>query len=145
MLVYTRDDIDGGGISLCAAILLAIVANGWLYSPLYRVATPYSGVPVVTLHRHVWEQHILVNHPDLNGREEWVVSTLQKPTAVCGGTTNPFHIGFVNQAITSRRSRSPFTIFVHPLKRMVVSAAYRNDFRDLTSHTLLWVPARDDA
>lgn len=62
-----------------------ILANS--YIPIATIVTPYSGARVVTLHQEVWERHILIQHPDLAGREEWVIQTLTTPTGVCVGTS----------------------------------------------------------
>jgi hypothetical protein len=61
------------------------------HEPPLTIPTPYSGIPEVTLHRHVWERHIVKNHPDLAGKEDWIIGTLARPTAVCLGTTDRSH------------------------------------------------------
>lgn len=109
-------------------------------TPIFTISTPYSGASMVTLHKHVWEKHILPYRPFLHGRQEWISHTLASPTVVCAGTTNPQHVASVNSNIISAGSNSPFAVFVHPVNQMVVSAGYRRDFRDLTSHTVLWLP-----
>lgn len=108
--------------------------------PLFRVATPFSGLPLVTLFSDTWHLHSLPNRPYLIGREDWISATVSSPSAVCGGTTNPGYLAFVNQTITSPGRGSPLVAFADPLDQVVVTAGYRLDFRNLSLHWILWVP-----
>ena len=56
--------------------------------------------------------------------------------------TNPGYLAFVTNAIVSPGQRSPFVVFVHPTRGIVVSAGFRKDFRDLTQHHVRWTPPR---
>ena len=107
---------------------------------LLTTATPFPGLPLVTLFSDTWRDHILPNRPSLMERENWISATLSSPSAVCAGTTNPGYLAFVNRTIVSSGSGSPLVVFVDPVDRVVVSAGYRIDFRDLGRHRVLWVP-----
>ena len=107
---------------------------------LLTIATPFPGLPLVTLFSDTWRDHILPNRPYLTGREDWISATLSSPSAVCAGSTNPSYLAFVNRTIVSARSGSPLVVFVDPLDQVVVSAGYRIDFHDLSQHRILWVP-----
>ena len=107
---------------------------------MFTVATPFWGLPFVTLLWDTWHQHILPNRPYLLGREDWISATVSSPSAICSGTTNPGYVAFVNQTITSPRRGSPLVVFADPLDQVVASAGYRIDFRDLNLHRILWVP-----
>jgi hypothetical protein len=74
------------------------------------------------------------------GREDWISATVSSPSAVCAGTTNPGYLAFVNRTIVSPASASLLVVFADPVDRVVVSAGYRIDFRDLGPHRILWVP-----
>ncbi len=106
---------------------------------LFTVATPFPGLPSVTLFSDTWHHHILPNRPYLIGREDWIWATVSSPSAVCAGTTNPGYLAFVNQTITSPGRGSPLVVFVDPLDQVVATAGFRIDFRDLGTHRILWV------
>ena len=107
---------------------------------LFTVATPYPALPNVTLFADTWQNHIVPQRPYLLGHADWLSGTLAAPSAVCAGTTNPGYLAFVSGAIVSSGRRSPFVVFVDPIDRIVVTAGYRIDYRDLGAHTVLWVP-----
>jgi hypothetical protein len=72
-----------------------------------------------------------------------VTETLGAPSIVCAGTTNPNYLAFVNTAVISPGSGSPFVVFVDPSaipQPALASFGYRRDFRDLTGHKVLWLP-----
>jgi hypothetical protein len=109
-------------------------------TPLFTIGTPYPGASMVTLYHHTWEQHILPHRPELAGNEVWLRTTLSEPSIICAGTTNPAHVAFLNLSIVSPGGQSPLAVFVNPANKMVVSAGYRRDFRNLEQHRVLWVP-----
>jgi hypothetical protein len=72
-----------------------------------------------------------------------VIGTLGAPSVVCAGTSNPNYLAFINTGVTSPGSGSPFVVFVDPYASplpALASFGYRRDFRDLTGHTVLWLP-----
>ena len=76
-----------------------------------------------------------------DGWESNVSMTLQNPSFVCVGTTNPGYLSFINHEISSPRGGSPFVVFVDPESSpapVVASFGYRRDFKDMANHTILW-------
>src|ERR1700730_3337783 len=93
--------------------------------------TPYSGAPQVSLLQQTWSEH-LQYHPELEGLEQTVQSTLSAPSLVCAGTSDQRNVVFVNQNVTSSHSRSPFVVIVNPEAALVDSMGYRQGFRKVS-------------
>jgi hypothetical protein len=77
------------------------------------------------------------------GLQQMTIETLNSPSVVVSGTTNPGYVAFINQRKVSPGSSSPFVVFVDPTgkpKPAVASLGYRRDFKDVQGHKVLWLP-----
>ena len=110
--------------------------------PLFIVTTPYEATPEVVCYVDTYQFHLQLERrlPDMLQIAE---ESLQSPQAVVAGTSNPNYVAFVNQEVTSPTSRNPFVVFVDPHAEPMAAVAswgYRRDFKDLSEHTVLWLP-----
>jgi hypothetical protein len=113
--------------------------------PRFVAFTPYSGAQRVVCYEDAWKGKFVPNQR-VPADATVVVKSLEAPTAVCLGTTNPTYFAFVNQSETSATSNNPFVVFVDPSANpmpTVVSMGYRRDFSDLSKHTVLWLPGKN--
>jgi hypothetical protein len=56
--------------------------------------TPCGTIPKVTLFADTWNGHVLLRHPEMNGKLQDVKAALQSPSYVCGLPSHNF--AFVN-------------------------------------------------
>jgi hypothetical protein len=109
--------------------------------PIFVVTTPYSGVQSVVCYHDTWHIHLAPAGRLFPGAREATIQTLEEPSAVCLGTTNPEYLAFVNQNIASSGNRKPFVVIVDPKGNplpAVASIGFRRDFANLSPHTILW-------
>jgi hypothetical protein len=110
---------------------------------LFTVQTPYQGASTVVCYRDTWEQHVAFSRTQTPGIQLSVMKTLQAPSIVCEGTSNPNYIAFVNTVVTSPGSGSPLVVFVDPHAKpdpRFATFSFRRDFRNLSSFSVLWSP-----
>lgn len=107
---------------------------------LFVVETPYEAAPQVVCYVDTLESHIASDRQKLASAAKL---SLTAPSAVVTGTTNPEYIAYVNQGDISSGAGSPFVVFVDPAAEPLPAVAtwgYRRDFKDLSKHTVLWLP-----
>ena len=117
-------------------------------TPAFVVPTPFPDTPQVVCYNDTWSKHIPVGRRTDPGTLQYVTNTLTTPSAVCVGTTNPAYIVFVNHALVSPGSGSPFVVVVDPQGKpmpALASFSYRRQFKDLNEHSVLWLPSRQIA
>jgi hypothetical protein len=111
---------------------------------LFTVATPLQSAQTVVCYHDTWEIHLPATRRDLG--TQIVMDTLSAPTVILQGTTNQGYVVFLNQALTSASSKSPFAVIVDPEGNplpAVASFGFRRDFTDLSGHSVLWLPPAD--
>ncbi len=109
--------------------------------PYFTVSTPAPMASKVVCYEDTWNFHVPQVRRDIGATV--VQETLASPHVILQGTTNPSHIVYINQNITSPRSQSPLAVIVDPTGNpmpAVASFGYRQDFKDLSRHTVLWLP-----
>lgn len=112
-------------------------------TPAFVATTPYASVSQVVCYDDTWTTHIPSIRRSSPDVMQIVTTTLQAPSVIVAGTTNPTYLAFVNQEVISERTGSPFVVFVDPSANpmpALASFSYRKDFRDLTRHLVLWQP-----
>lgn len=103
---------------------------------LFVAATPVPSLPRVVLFSDTWNNHILMGHPEMAGKEGEVHTILTQPTLVCSSASDATRAIFMNSAITSARG-SPLTVVVDH-NAAVVCTAYYN--RNHVPGVILWAP-----
>lgn len=108
----------------------------------FVVTTPFPGATTVVCYQDTWTNKLVQRVPASS--PTIVQETLQAPTAVVIGTTNPGYVAFVSNNHLSPGASSPFVVLVDPQGNplpAVASVGHRRDFKDLQQHTVLWPPA----
>jgi len=114
-----------------------------LRQPLFVVQTPYPATPKVVCFKDTWERKFVPAGRVQQDTKRIVISTLEKPSAICLGTSNPGYLAFVNASDVSQGSGHPYVVFVDPnanLLPTVASIGPRREYKDLKEHTILWLP-----
>jgi hypothetical protein len=109
--------------------------------PFLVITTPLPGLPTVTLYRDTWFNKITRYHPEMVGKEEAVRLVVASPTAVCRGSSNPEYRVFLNNSVRSSGGSSPLTVYVDPLRRVIVSAYYNRSFARIMGDQVIWQPS----
>jgi hypothetical protein len=107
---------------------------------LSQIETPYFGGRGVILYDETFNEHIPIDRRTPEA-VTFVSQTLQKPSFICQGTTNPGYLSFVNHEISSLGNGSPYVVFVDPEADQaptVASFGFRRDFKSMENHTILW-------
>lgn len=71
---------------------------------------------------------------------EIVISTLESPTVILQGTTEPGYVIYLNQEFTSPRN-SPLAVVVDPSANPLPAVAtfgFRKDFKDISQKIVVW-------
>ena len=75
--------------------------------PVFTVETPIPNIlKEVTLYEDVWEGHIVLNHPELEGREIDVENSVAQPTKIVQSQTVIGTVLFVNESVQDQTGRS---------------------------------------
>jgi hypothetical protein len=109
--------------------------------PLFIVTTPFDMARVVVCWQDTWDIHIPAIRQDLG--PQIVMGTLESPSLILQGTTESNYVIYLNQEFTSPGGNSPLAIIVDPNGNpmaAVASFGFRRDFRDITQHTVIWMP-----
>jgi hypothetical protein len=109
--------------------------------PFFVVETPHPSAAKVVCYQDTWDIHMPTVRQNLGA--QIVVGALQQPSLIIPGTTNEDYLIYLNQDFTSPGHNSPFAVIVDPYGQpmpAVASFGYRRDFKDLTGHTVLWLP-----
>jgi hypothetical protein len=108
-------------------------ANAWISR------TPLPSLPVVTLHRQTLDRHISVHHPEMLGKVELVLATLENPSLIASGNPGTDNLVFVNQKET-KVNGSPLVVVVNQPKAIVCTALYHRGFRIVAEERVIWRP-----
>lgn len=109
--------------------------------PLFTVQTPYSGAQTVVCWQDTWLFHVDATRRDLG--HQVVIGTLEAPSVILQGTTNPGYLVYLNESFISPGHQSPFAVIVDPQANplaAVASFGFRRDFKNLTGQTIVWTP-----
>lgn len=71
------------------------------------------------------------------------MQTLQTPSFVCRGTSNPDYLAYVNTVDVSQGNASPFIVFVDPDGQptpALTTIGHRKDFKDSNKFSVVWQP-----
>jgi len=118
------------------------VTNTVTRQSLFIVTTPYEAAAEVVCYVDTYQYHLQLER-QLPEMRQIAENSLEAPQAVVAGTSNPDYVAFVNQDVTSPGSGNPFVVFVDPKAQPMAAVAswgYRRDFKDLSRHTVLWLP-----
>lgn len=97
-------------------------------SVIFIEASPAANLPPITLYADTWQDHILVNHPEMAHKLETVREIVRNPTLVCQSATESDRALFMSSAMTSRRG-SPLVVAVDARDGTVCTAYYCRNFR----------------
>ena len=108
-------------------------ANAWISR------TPLRALPVVTIHRQTLDRHISVNHPEMLGKVELILATLENPSIIASGNPGTNNLVFVNEKET-KANGSPLVVVVNQPKAIVCTALYHRGFRTVAEERVIWRP-----
>ena len=108
-------------------------ANAWISR------TPLPSLPVVTLHRQTLDRHISVHHPEMLGKVELILATLEKPTLIASGNPGTNNLVFVDHK-EIKVNGSPLVVVVNLPKANVCTALYHRGFRTVAEERVIWRP-----
>lgn len=109
--------------------------------PLFVVPTPLPGLPRVTLFADTWLDHIVQQHPYMQGKKTVVQATVSTPSVIMPGTSNPNYVVFVNQSVTSSAG-NPLTVMINPKDQIIVTALFNRTFKIIVQEKALWLPLK---
>jgi hypothetical protein len=108
----------------------------------FTVETPLQEAEFVTLFEDTWKDHIELNHPELQGKENNVYRTLQTPTFISKATNPDTNFAFLNTGDIDEKGQA-LMVVVNPVdnqtgKPFVASAYYTNSNKFNLPDRKLW-------